>query len=135
MSEKNKPTAGPGPLLCSLILGAGAAAGCTTGMAALMATQLLPPSAVWPLATAAVSAGSLFSGWLAAAWYGRRGLLYGAAEGVLFALCLLVLQLVKGAVPDPWQAFRLGLVVFLGCIGGALGMLRAQRRRRRASLR
>lgn len=100
-----------------------------------MAAQLLPTSAVWPLATAAVSAGSLFSGWLAAAWYGRRGLVYGAAEGALFALCLLALQLVKGITPDPLQAARLGLVVFLGCAGGALGMLRAQRRRRRASLR
>lgn len=135
MSEKNKPMAGLGPLLCSLLLGAGAAAGCTAGMAALMASQMLPPSTAWPLATAAVSAGSLFSGWLAAAWYGRRGLVYGIVEGGLFALCLLILQLTKGIVPDPLQASRLGLVVFLGCAGGALGMLRAQRRHRRASLR
>ena len=89
-------------------------------MAALMASQMLPPSTAWPLATAAVSAGSLFSGWLAAAWYGRRGLVYGIAEGGLFALCLLILQLTKGIVPDPLQASRLGLVVFLGCAGGAL---------------
>lgn len=119
MSEKNKPMAGLGPLLCSLLLGAGAAAGCTAGMAALMASQMLPPSTAWPLATAAVSAGSLFSGWLAAAWYGRRGLVYGIAEGGLFALCLLILQLTKGIVPDPLQASRLGLVVFLGCAGGS----------------
>lgn len=131
MSEKSRAPAVLGQFIGAFCVGAAAAAAATAGMAALMAQQGLSQDSVWPLATAAVSGGSLISGWLAALLHKSGGLACGAVQGVLFAALLGGLPLLYGQQPDGMQLARLGVVVLFGCVGGVLGRLRADRRRRR----
>ena len=61
----NSPAKFPaGRALVSFGAGCCVTGACMAGLAALMAQQGLSQDAAWPMATCAVSAGSLFSGWL-----------------------------------------------------------------------
>ena len=74
----NSPAKFPaGRALVSFGAGCCVTGACMAGLAALMAQQGLSQDAAWPMATCAVSAGSLFSGWLMAFWQKSRGLLCG----------------------------------------------------------
>lgn len=64
MSEQKKFSVGPA--LLAFGIGGAFAGGCMAGLAYLMARQGLSQAAAWPMASAAVCAGSLLSGWLAA---------------------------------------------------------------------
>lgn len=67
----NSPAKFPaGRALVSFGAGCCVTGACMAGLAALMAQQGLSQDAAWPMATCAVSAGSLFSGWLMAS--GRK---------------------------------------------------------------
>ena len=103
---------------------------CMAGLAALMAQKGLSQDVVWPMATCAVSAGSLFSGWLMAFWQKSRGLLCGVIQGALFVFLLLGLSLLSGAPPQEIQLVRFAVALLFGCIGGVLGLLRSERKRR-----
>ena len=82
----NSPAKFPaGRALVSFGAGCCVTGACMAGLAALMAQQGLSQDAAWPMATCAVSAGSLFSGWLMAFWQKSRGLLCGVVQGALFA--------------------------------------------------
>lgn len=131
MSAKHGAPAGLGCFIGAFGFGAAACAGCMAALAYLMASQGLSQTMVWPFATAAASAGSMLSGWLTAWWQKNRGLVCGAIQGLLFTAALLVLQLWNGNVPEGMQLVRLGLVFLFGCIGGFLGVLNADRKRRR----
>ena len=83
-----------------------------------------------PLATAAVCLGSFLSGLLMAILQKGKGLVWGAAEGALFAGLLFILGTLYQSEWETMQFVRAGLVLLMGVLGGILGMLRAERKRR-----
>lgn len=116
--------------LVSFGAGLAAAGGCAAALAGLMASQGLSHAAVWPFATAAVSAGSLFSGWLMAFLQKARGLFWGAVHGLLYSGLIAAQTALNGNLPDSAQLLRFGLVLLFGAIGGYLGLLNAGKKRR-----
>ena len=127
----NSPAKFPaGRALVSFGAGCCVTGACMAGLAALMAQKGLSQDVVWPMATCAVSAGSLFSGWLMAFWQKSRGLLCGVIQGALFVFLLLGLSLLSGAPPQEIQLVRFAVALLFGCIGGVLGLLRSERKRR-----
>ena len=81
MSEKNLFPAELRVLLLAGAVGVMVTAGWLAAMAALMTAQGYSGAAAPPLATAAVGAGSLCSGWIAAFCKKEHGLLCGACTG------------------------------------------------------
>ena len=78
----NSPAKFPaGRALVSFGAGCCVTGACMAGLAALMAQQGLSQDAAWPMATCAVSAGSLFSGWLMAFWQSFAGNAAGPVRG------------------------------------------------------
>ena len=102
-----------------------------TGFGWLMVKQGLTQEAAAPLATAAVCLGSFLSGLLMAILQKGKGLVWGAAEGALF----IGLHFYSGyTVPERVgnDAVRPGRAcpADWGVLGGVLGMLRTERKRR-----
>ena len=83
-----------------------------------------------PLATAAICLGSFLSGLLMAILQKGKGLVWGAAEGALFAGLLFILGTLYQSEWETMQFVRAGLVLLMGVLGWILGMLRAERKRR-----
>ena len=79
-------------------------------------------------AAAAVSLAGF--GWLMAILQKGKGLVWGAAEGILFAGLLFILGTLYQSEWETMQFVRAGLVLLMGVLGGILGMLRAERKRR-----
>ena len=117
-------------LLAVFGLGIAAAAGCLAGFGWLMVKQGLTQEAAAPLATAAVCLGSFLSGLLMALFQKGKGLVWGAVEGALFTGMLFLLGTLYQSEWETMQFVRAGLVLLTGVLGGVLGMLRAERRRR-----
>ncbi len=116
-------------LLVVLGVGSAAAAVSLAGFGWLMVKQGLTQEAAAPLATAAVCLGS-FLGLLMAILQKGKGLVWGAAEGALFAGLLFILGTLYQSEWETMQFVRAGLVLLMGVLGGILGMLRAERKRR-----
>ena len=100
------------------------------GFGWLMVKQGLTQEAAAPLATAAVCLGSFLSGLLMAILQKGKGLVWGAAEGALFAGLLFILGTLYQSEWETMRFVRAGLVLLMGVLGGILGMLRAERKRR-----
>ena len=100
------------------------------GFGCLMVKQGLTQEAAAPLATAAICLGSFLSGLLMAILQKGKGLVWGAAEGALFAGLLFILGTLYQSEWETMQFVRAGLVLLMGVLGGILGMLRAERKRR-----
>ena len=107
-------------LLVVFGVGSAAAAVSLAGFGWLMVKQ----------ATAAVCLGSFLSGLLMAILQKGKGLVWGAAEGALFAGLLFILGTLYQSEWETMQFVRAGLVLLIGVLGGILGMLRAERKRR-----
>jgi putative membrane protein (TIGR04086 family) len=73
---------------------------------------------------------NLLSGLLMAILQKGKGLVWGAAEGALFAGLLFILGTLYQSEWETMQFVRAGLVLLMGVLGGILGMLRAERKRR-----
>lgn len=71
MSEQKKISVGAA--LLAFGIGGAFAGACMAGLAYLMAQHGLSQAAAWPMASAAVCAGSLLSGWLAAFFSAAAG--------------------------------------------------------------
>lgn len=112
-------------LLVVLGVGSAAAAVSLTGFGWLMVKQGLTQEA-----TAAVCLGSFLSGLLMAILKKGKGLVWGATEGALFAGLLFILGTLYQSEWETMQFVRAGLVLLMGVLGGILGMLRAERKRR-----
>ena len=111
----NSPAKFPaGRALVSFGAGCCVTGACMAGLAALMAQQGLSQDVAWPMATCAVSAGSLFSGWLMAFWQKSRGLLCGVVQGALFVFLLLCFGLLSGSPLQEMQLVRFGVTLLLG---------------------
>ena len=127
----NSPAKFPaGRVLISFGVGCCITGACMASLAALMTQKGLSQDVVWPMATCAVSAGSLFSGWLMAFWQKSRGLFCGVVQGALFVFLLFSFGLLSGAPPQEMQLVRFAVTLLFGCIGGVLGLLRSERKRR-----
>ena len=117
-------------LLVVFGVGSAAAAVSLAGFGWLMVKQGLTQEAAAPLATAAVCLGSFLSGLLMAILQKGKGLVWGAAEGVLFTGLLFysgytVPERVGNDAVRPGRACPAD-----GVLGGVLGMLRAEQKRR-----
>lgn len=110
-------------------LGSSAAVASLAGFGWLMVKQGMTQEAAAPLATAAVCLGSFLSGLLMSFLQKGKGLVWGAAEGTLFAGLLFLLGTLYQSEWGTMQFVRVGLVVLMGVLGGILGMLRTERRR------
>lgn len=100
MSEKNLFPAELRVLLLAGAVGVMVTAGWLAAMAALMTAQGYSGAAAPPLATAAVGAGSLCSGWIAAFCKKEHGLLCGLVQGLFYAALLVVLSVPSGTLTE-----------------------------------
>lgn len=131
MSAKHQS---PSFLFCMLLAFVGGlllAFGAAAGFAALMVSRGVVHAVVWPFATGAVCCGSLSSGYILARSQKSGGLTCGAVQGALFALLLLAVEVLNGNMPDTAQVVRMLLVLLCGCAGGCLGVLHAEKARRK----
>ena len=123
MSEKKLFPAELRVLLLAGAVGVMVTAGWLAAMAALMTAQGYSGAAAPPLATAAVGAGSLCSGWIAAFCKKERGLLCGLVQGLLYAALL-------GTLTEEPPLLRFAVLILCGSIGGLLGMVTREKKRR-----
>ena len=130
MSEKKLFPAELRVLLLAGAVGVMVTAGGLAAMAALMTAQGYSGAAAPPLATAAVGAGSLCSGWIAAFCKKERGLICGLVQGVFYAALLCVLSIPSGAITESGAQMRFAIVILCGSIGGFLGMKSRESKRR-----
>ena len=130
MSEKKLFPAELRVLLLAGAVGVMVTAGWLAAMAALMTAQGYSGAAAPPLATAAVGAGSLCSGWVAAFCKKERGLICGLVQGVFYAALLCVLSIPSGAITESGAQMRFAIVILCGSIGGLLGMVTREKKRR-----
>lgn len=116
------------PLLFGLVAGLLGCAGLLVLCAAIMAMQDIPQMAVTPLAVVAAAVGSVIGGFTCARITRSRGLLGGAACGVLLYFLIMimgfsVLQDIRG-----WYALiKLLVMVIGGAVGGVLGVNKRRR--------
>ena len=116
MSEKKLFPAELRVLLLAGAVGVMVTAGGLAAMAALM--------------TAAVGAGSLCSGWIAAFCKKERGLLCGLVQGLFYAALLVVLSVPSGTLTEEPPLLRFAVLILCGSIGGLLGMVTREKKRR-----
>ena len=126
MSEKNLF---PAELRVLLLAGA-VGVMVTAGGLAAMTAQGYSGAAAPPLATAAVGAGSLCSGWIAAFCKKERGLLCGLVQGLFYAALLVVLSVPSGTLTEEPPLLRFAVLILCGSIGGLLGMVTREKKRR-----
>ena len=105
---------GVGILVCAVVL---------LIAAAIMTTGILPLGAVTPVALAAAAISAFVGGFVAARFSRERGLLYGAAVGLLLFLLITgvgiaVLQELRGAM----MLLKAVLTIGVGALGGILGV-------------
>lgn len=120
MSEKNLFPAELRVLLLAGTVGVMVTAGGLAAMAALMTAQGYSGAVAPPLATAAVGAGSLCSGWIAAFCKKERGLLCGLVQGLFYAALLVVLSVPSGTLTEEPPLLRFAVLILCGSIGGLL---------------
>ena len=92
-------------------------------MAAVMAGGTIPAWAVSPMAIGAAAVSSLAGGWVASRLSRERGLLYGAATGLLLFLLTVAagFTLLQG-LRDSVLLVKLAMMVVAGAVGGILGV-------------
>ena len=111
MSEKNLFPAELRVLLLAGAVGVMVTAGWLAAMAALMTAQGYSGAAAPPLATAAVGAGSLCSGWIA-------------------AFCKKERSVPSGTLTEEPPLLRFAVLILCGSIGGLLGMVTREKKHR-----
>lgn len=136
LSEKKSMTGFGGgygrPLLCGLIAGV-IGIGAMMLLCAFGASAAGAPVSVLPmLVIAALVAGGFIGGFAAAKSLGRKGLLVGAAIGILLSLILLVAaSLYQKGLPEINGLTKCLILVVSAMIGGVLGVSSRPKRRRR----
>ena len=115
------------PALRSLLIGTGV--GAISGVilllaaAAVMASTGIPTGAVTPIALAVMSLSALIGGFVTARLARERGLLWGAACGLLMFLIVALAGLgVEHTVQGISLFLKLALTVACGALGGVLGV-------------
>ncbi|MFR5989669.1 MAG: TIGR04086 family membrane protein [Faecalibacterium prausnitzii] len=73
---------------------------------------------------------SLCSGWIAAFCKKERGLLCGLVQGLFYAALLVVLSVPSGTLTEEPPLLRFAVLILCGSIGGLLGMVTREKKRR-----
>ena len=111
------------PLVWGSVIGMAVCAVLLMVAAAIMTTGALSKTAVTVVAMAVVTIAAVVGGWLSARLSGERGLLYGAANGLLcFLVVTLCSVLFSRELRAPMLLLRAMLTVFGGAFGGVLGV-------------
>jgi putative membrane protein (TIGR04086 family) len=109
------------------IITAGALAACAQGIVLRGSSQSL----IVLFATAAVCLGGLLAGFCMARLQKSGGLLCGILQGGLFCVVLLLTTFIKGGTLDFVQGLRFLAILLCSVLGGALGVARAAKARRK----
>lgn len=118
-------------LLWAVAAGLAAAVGAMGAMAVLLTRVSLPAAAV-PLATLAVCLGAGCGGWLLVRRQGENGLALGALVGFLFFGMLAAAAALNGSRDvSGLLAAKLVSLLLSGALGGYVGLLQSERKRRR----
>ncbi len=127
MNKSKEQTSPWVPALRSLLIGTGV--GALLGVvlllaaAAVMASTGIPTGAVAPIALAVMSLSALAGGFVTARLARERGLLWGAACGLLIFLIVALAGLsVEHTVQGTSLFLKLALTVACGALGGVLGV-------------
>lgn len=111
------------PIVFGAVIGAVCSVLLLLLMAVLMAAKDMPEGAVTPLALVAGAAGAIVGGFVGARIAGERGLLYGAACGLLLAVLLSIAGwIARGEMNAAMLPLKLGVMVACGAIGGVMGV-------------
>ena len=129
MSENKNALGHAGVLLLAGVLGVLATVGFLAAAAEWMAAKGCSGSMAQPLATAAVGAGSLCSGFAAALCAKERRVLYGLMQGCLLAVLWGGIAAAFGMAEESTLIMRCAVAVLCGGIGGAM-VLSVKRKRR-----
>ena len=115
----------------SMIGGFAAAALLFSGLAALRCKVDIAPQLLAPVSTAAFSLAVLWAGFLFAILRKEKGLLYGLLIGLVFYAILWIGALAQGQTEfSALSAIKGAALLCSGAIGGSLGILAQERRRR-----
>ena len=115
----------------SLAGGIAAAALLFSGLAALRCKVDIMPQLLSPISTAALSLAVLLAGLFLAALRKEKGLLYGLLIGIIFYAILWIAALARGQIEFSSLSVIKGTALLCsGAIGGSLGILMRERRRR-----
>ena len=111
------------PIIIGAVVGAICCALLLLIMAAVMAAQDIPKSAITPMAVVAAAAGSFIGGIVSARIAKERGLLFGAASGLLLYLLVAIagFALLK-EIRGMFILIKLAVMVGSAAIGGVLGV-------------
>lgn len=119
-------------LLWAVVAGLAAAVGAMGAMAVLLTRVSLPAAAAVPLATLAVCLGAGCGGWLLVRRQGENGLALGALVGFLFFGMLAAAAALNGSRDvSGLLAAKLVSLLLSGALGGYVGLLQSERKRRR----
>ena len=119
-------------LLRAVAAGLAAAVGAMGAMAVLLTRISLPAAAAVPLATLAVCLGAGCGGWLLVRRQGENGLALGALVGFLFFGMLAAAAALNGSRDvSGLLAAKLVSLLLSGALGGYVGLLQSERKRRR----
>lgn len=117
------------PLLAGTVAGFAVCLVVLLVMALVLTWQDMPLAAAGYMAVAALGAGALVGGVVAARKAGGHGLVWGAACGaILFLIPLLIGWLFFPDVSGVSVWFRLAVAVLCAAVGGVLGVNAGQRR-------
>ena len=126
-SHKEEQSAMVKKLLRPVIVGAVIGALCCTAilllMAAVMAAQDIPRSAVTPMAIVAAAVGAFIGGFVSARIAKERGLLFGAASGLLlYALVAITGLIFLKEVRGIYLLIKAAVMIGCGAVGGIIGV-------------
>ena len=101
-------------------------------LSALLASGMgLPLGALEILLLLSIAAGSLAAGWVTARRIGQKGLVCGAASGLmLFLTALGTAVVLQSRLPELSDCGRAAVFITAAMIGGVLGVQKASRRKR-----
>ena len=111
------------PVLVGAVVGAGCCLLLLLAMAAVMAAKDIPKAAVTPMAVVAAAAGAFVGGLVCARIAKMRGLLFGAACGLVLYLIVMIagfalLREIRGG----YAVVKLAVMLGCGAVGGVLGV-------------
>ena len=111
------------PVLIGAVVGAACCLLLLLLFAAVMAAKDIPQGAVTPMAVVAAAAGSFVGGFVAARIGKMKGILFGAACGLLLYLVVMVAgYAVLKDIRGIYALVKLAIMLGCGAVGGILGV-------------
>ena len=95
-----------------------------------MSEKNLFPAELRVLLLAGAGGVMVTAGWIAAFCKKERGLLCGLVQGLFYAALLVVLSVPSGTLTEEPPLLRFAVLILCGSIGGLLGMVTREKKRR-----